>query len=154
MGIILRENKELSLCKSVIKPEDLWTLSYNTFITDDDRKDLKLGFSSMKLDICGDPPEIKEVLKVWIAEKMRIIRITADKIEKPPINSIGTRPKNTLVKRTGKKKSPSTIVGLLRQLQPNIRQMLMEINIVVSILHLMQLSPLFREDTSRIIRVP
>ena len=85
---------------------------------------------------------------------MKMTRTTADKIKEPQINITGNRPKNTPVKHIGKKKSLSTIVDLLRQPQLDIRRMLMETNIVFSALHLMQISSLFWEDTSRLMKAP
>ena len=113
-----------------MEQEHLWTPSYEALITDDHSKDLELAVFSVKIDICEDLLEKKELLKVLTAGKVKMARTTAGKIKESQINSIGNWPKNTPIKHTGKKKSLSTIVGLLRHLQSDIQRMLMETNIV------------------------
>lgn len=109
---------------------------------------MKLDVFSVKLNICKDPPKVKELLKILTPRKTQKTFTTANKV------NTGNQPKNKPVKRIGKKKTLFTIVRLLRQLQPDIQQMLIETNIVLLELHLMQISPVFRGKTFHLMKIP
>lgn len=122
-------------------------------IKDKSSEDLNLGVSSMKLNIFEDPSKVKELLKGLIICKTKRTIIIIDDIKVSHLNSIGYWPKNTPIKHPIRKKTLSIIVDLLRQPQPNICYPLIETNIVLPVLHLMQLFAIFRKETSCLMKV-
>lgn len=136
-GIVIRNKKQLSAYKPIIEEKDLQKQSYDSVITDDSFVELELKVSSIKFGISEYPPEVKKLLKVLTTWKTLKTSITMDNVEESQLDSIGSQPKNTLVKRSDKMKSPFNIVGQLRQPQSDICHMLIKTNIVLLALHLM-----------------
>lgn len=65
---------------------------------------LELGVASVKLDVSGDPAEVKELLNALTAQKTKRTRIIIDDVEELQLDGIRSQPKKTLVKCIDKKK--------------------------------------------------
>lgn len=93
LGIVVGESKQPISRRAMIEDEDSWTPSYDAVITDDDdSEELELGVSSVKLDVCEDPPEVKELLKVLNTRRAKRTRTTVDEVEEPQMDNSVNRP--------------------------------------------------------------
>jgi hypothetical protein len=70
-----------------------------------------------------------------------------------PVADTGRTTRPMKSKTVGKKRHVEPIIGLVGQGMPDIRKIWQSQNIVLPALHLFQLSPLFRSETARLMRV-
>ncbi len=87
-----------------MEEEDSLSPKYYFSITNDNHEDLKFVVFNLKIDICEDLREIKELFKVLTARKMKRSHTTTDEIKEHEIDCTRNWLRNIPAKRIGKKK--------------------------------------------------
>ncbi len=73
-------------------------------MTNDNGEDLKFDVFNVKIHICEDSTEVKELFKVLTARKMKGSQTTTDEVQETEMDYSANRPRNVPAKRIGKKK--------------------------------------------------